>query len=149
MKHARRQFGYVRKLPSGRIQASYVGPDLIRHAAPFTFDTKLDAEAWLTDERRIIGSGNWIAPKRRREAREALLPPTLADYAAGWLKSRTLRDRTRHHYQQMLDRQLNDFKSSQAHDDYAYRGTELVHGARPGDTGAQGAGVLAAKDDSQ
>jgi integrase len=108
MNKARRGFGYIRKLPSGRIQASYVGPDLARHAAPFTFDTRLDAEAWLSDERRIVASSNWIAPKRRRGAMEALLPPTLAEYAAGWLKSRTLRDRTRHHYQQMLDRQLRD-----------------------------------------
>jgi integrase len=37
---------------------------------------------------------------------KALLPPTLADYSAGWLKSRTLRDRTRHHYRQLLDRQI-------------------------------------------
>jgi integrase len=108
MSKSRRQFGYVRRLPSKRWHASYAGPDLARHSAPYTFDTKLDAEAWLTDERRIIASGNWIAPNRRREAKEALLPPTLADYSAGWLKSRTLRARTRHHYQQMLERQLND-----------------------------------------
>jgi integrase len=108
MKHARRSFGYIRKLPSGRIQASYVGPDLVRHSAPFTFDTRLDAEAWLLGERRIVASGNWIAPKQRRDAMEALLPPTLADYSAGWLESRTLRPRTRHHYRQMLDRQLRD-----------------------------------------
>jgi integrase len=106
-KKDRRQFGYVRRLPSKRWHASYIGPDLVRHAAPFTFDAKIDAEAWLTDERRIIAAGNWIAPKRRREVREAMLPPTLDEYAAGWLRSRTLRDRTRHHYQQLLDRQLS------------------------------------------
>jgi integrase len=102
-----RQFGYIRKLPSGRIQASYIGPDLARHSAPFTFDTKMDAEAWLTDERRIVESGNWIEPKRRKEVREASLPPTFGEYADGWLKSRTLRDRTRAHYRQILDRQLS------------------------------------------
>jgi integrase len=104
----RRSFGYIRKLPSGRTQASYIGPDLVRHNAPDTFDAKIDAEAWLTDERRIVASGNWVAPSRRREVREASLPPTFGDYAAGWLKSRTLRDRTRHHYQQLLERQLRD-----------------------------------------
>ena len=50
-KKDRRQFGYVRRLPSKRWHASYAGPDLARHAAPFTFDTKLDAEAWLVAER--------------------------------------------------------------------------------------------------
>ena len=107
-KRDRRQFGYIRKLPSGRWHASYIGPDLVRHAAPFTFHAKLDAEAWLLAERKIIEGGNWIPPKGRREAAEALLPPTLGEYAAGWLRSRTLRDRTRHHYQQLLDRQLSN-----------------------------------------
>jgi hypothetical protein len=102
----RRQFGYTRKLPSGRWQASYVGPDLVRHTAPVTFDAKIDAEAWLTDERRLMAAGSWIAPKGRRAAAEALLPPTLGEYAAGWLRSRSLRDRTRHHYQQIVNRQL-------------------------------------------
>ena len=50
-KKDRRQFGYIRKLPSGRWHASYIGPDLVRHAAPFTFHAKLDAEAWLLAER--------------------------------------------------------------------------------------------------
>src|SRR5215217_2172174 len=103
----RRQFGYIRRLPSKRLQASYVGPDLARHAAPFTFDTKLDAEAWLTDERRRIESGSWMPPKGRRAAAEALLAPTFGDYPVIKLQSRTLRERTRHHYQQMLDRQLS------------------------------------------
>jgi integrase len=102
----RRQFGYIRKLPSGNIQASYVGPDLVRHTALMTFETKLDAEGWLTDERRIVASGKWVPPKLRREVAEALLPPTLGEYADGWLRSRTLRPRTRAHYQQMFDRQL-------------------------------------------
>jgi hypothetical protein len=33
----RRSFGYIRRLPSKRYQASYIGPDLARHAAPDTF----------------------------------------------------------------------------------------------------------------
>ena len=44
---SRRGFGYVRRLPSKRYQASYAGPDLQRHVAPTTFTTKGDAEAWL------------------------------------------------------------------------------------------------------
>jgi hypothetical protein len=54
----RRDFGYLRRLPSKRNQASYVGPDLARHVGPTTFRTKGDAETWLTDERRIVESAS-------------------------------------------------------------------------------------------
>ena len=43
----RRGFGYVRKLTSGRWQASYVGPDLERRSAPHPFEAKADAEGWV------------------------------------------------------------------------------------------------------
>jgi hypothetical protein len=56
----RRSFGYIRRLPSKRYQASYLGPDLARHAAPDTLEAKMDAEGWLRDERKIIGAGEWI-----------------------------------------------------------------------------------------
>jgi hypothetical protein len=46
----RRGFGYLRKLPSGRYQASYVGPDQARHSAPATFAAKIDGEGWLASE---------------------------------------------------------------------------------------------------
>jgi integrase len=53
---ARRRFGKLRKLPSGRWQASYVGQDGLRHVAPDTFRTKTDADRWLasveTDQHR-------------------------------------------------------------------------------------------------
>ena len=57
----KRTFGEIEKLPSGRVRARYTGPDLRRHSAPFTFDTRLDAEAWLVDERRLMVSGEWMA----------------------------------------------------------------------------------------
>ena len=53
----RRQFGHVRRLPSGRFQASYIAPDGSRHNAPTTFLSKTDAETFLTlTEGRIIDS---------------------------------------------------------------------------------------------
>jgi hypothetical protein len=61
----RRSFGYIRRLPSKRYQASYIGPDLARHAAPDTFEATMDAEGWLRDERTMVASGVWIPPKRR------------------------------------------------------------------------------------
>ena len=61
----REPFGRIRKLPSGRYQAGYVGPDLVLHKATATFETLFDARGWLTDERRRIDAGNWTAPERR------------------------------------------------------------------------------------
>jgi hypothetical protein len=46
----KRSFGTIRRLPSKRYQASYVGPDLARHSAPGTSTSKVDAEGWLTTE---------------------------------------------------------------------------------------------------
>jgi integrase len=103
---SRRSFGYIRRLPSKRYQASYVGPDLERHAAPDTFETKMDAEGWLSDERKIVNSGEWMPPKSRAAAARATQPPTLSDYAASWLDSRTLRPRTRAHYASLLDQHI-------------------------------------------
>jgi len=59
---ARRSWGKIRKLPSGMFQASYVGKDLLRHPAPMTFTSRMDAERWLSDERRLMEWGNWTPP---------------------------------------------------------------------------------------
>ena len=83
----RRGFGYVRKLPNGRYQASYVGPDTLRHNAPKTFDAKADAEVWLADEKRLIGLGTWTSPKQRAAARKTKL--TFETYSDAWLRDRT------------------------------------------------------------
>jgi len=53
-----RILGRAKRRPSKRWQAFYTGPDTALHYAPSTFETKLDAEAWLTDERRLIAPGN-------------------------------------------------------------------------------------------
>jgi hypothetical protein len=44
---SRRAFGKVRRLPSGRYQASYVGLDSQRHYAPDTFEAPGAADRWL------------------------------------------------------------------------------------------------------
>lgn len=88
----RRGFGMIRRLPSKRYQASYFGPDLIRHVGPTTFGTKLDAETWLAGERRILESGTWKPPAvRRAEAARAVEAETLAEYAARWLTQRRVK----------------------------------------------------------
>lgn len=107
----RRGFGYLRKLPSRRWQASYIGPDGGRHTAPTTFDTKLDAEAWLVDERRLITEGHWRAPSERAalaaEMERARVTNTFEVYAYTWLDGRhDLRPSTRASYQTALRRHL-------------------------------------------
>lgn len=52
----KRQFGRVRKLPSGRYQARYLGPDGIDRPAPETFRTKRDADDWLADRQSEVRS---------------------------------------------------------------------------------------------
>jgi integrase len=58
----RRRFGRVRRLPSGRYQARYPGPDGIDRPAPDTFATKTDADVWLTMKEAEIRSGTWLDP---------------------------------------------------------------------------------------
>ena len=95
----RRGFGAIRKLPSGRIQASYVGPDTKRYTADSTFQTKLDAEAWLARRRSEIIDGVW-SPGRVKKS----VSPTLGEYAALWMEHRDLKPRTRTHYTTVLDK---------------------------------------------
>jgi integrase len=99
----RRSFGRLRRLRSRRWQAAYIGPDSALHHAPSTFDTRLDAEAWLADERRLISVRAWTPPEHREALTVAV---TLAAYAKPWLADRTLKPRTREHYQQLLDHHI-------------------------------------------
>jgi integrase len=83
----------VRQLPSGRWQARHLTADGLLRAAPCTFDTKLDATAWLDarqwdDEETIL----LHRPMYR-----------LAVYAERWLEGRELKPRTRAGYRQILD----------------------------------------------
>ena len=62
----RRGFGAIRKLPSKRYQASYIGPDMVRHIARVTFQTREDAEEWLGARRRDIKVEEWTPPKKAK-----------------------------------------------------------------------------------
>lgn len=101
MARKKRSFGGIRRLPSGRHQANYTGPDGQLHNAPHTFETREDGEAWLTDVRRQISRGEWNVQgaKKKRTA-------TFEDYATRWLDRRTLKPRTRAHYRSLLDNHL-------------------------------------------
>lgn len=59
----KRQFGTIRKLPSGKYQARYTHPETgQRYKAPHTFAGKLDAEHWLSTQARNIALGAWVNP---------------------------------------------------------------------------------------
>ena len=98
----RRGFGYVRKLPSGRWPASYVGPDLVRRSATHTFEAKADAEGWLGGRREEVVAGHWQPPVRV----ERVAALTFDAYATQWLRERALKPRTREGYEHLLGRYL-------------------------------------------
>ena len=104
-KKGHRSWGRIRRLPSKRYQASYVGPDLVRHNAPSTFTTKMDAEAWLQAERRSMELGSWIAPILRMAEKKAKTV-TLGEYAQTWIDQRHVKPRTRIGYQALHDRHI-------------------------------------------
>jgi integrase len=94
-KGRRRRFGSVRRLPSGRWQARYPGPDGIMRPADDTFETKTDAETWLTRKEAEILDGDWIDP----DAGEILI----SDYGATWIDERPgLRPKTVRIYRDLL-----------------------------------------------
>jgi integrase len=105
-KTARKQrepFGRIRQLPSRRYQASYAGPDLALHKASSTFETLMDARAWLVAEQRHIDAGDWIAPHRRNQAVQVA---TFGAFAEAWLADRPLKPSTRDLYRHLLDQRI-------------------------------------------
>ncbi|MFE5185486.1 tyrosine-type recombinase/integrase [Streptomyces sp. NPDC056628] len=94
----RRPFGRVRKLPSGRYQARYVGPDGVLRPAPDTFRTKRDADAWLADKQTEMRRGDWHDPDAGK------VP--FGSYAAAWIAERELTNTTRQLYGSLLRHHL-------------------------------------------
>src|SRR4051812_30313831 len=98
-KKGRRRFGWVRKLPSGRYQASYLGPDSQRRNAPETFETKTAADQYLVKVESAMMAGEWTDPTRAKVK--------LGDYAERWIKERPgLRPRTVELYRWLLAKHI-------------------------------------------
>jgi integrase len=105
---ARRAFGSIKegraKKGARTFQAFYRDPARrrsasgapVRHYAPNTYSTQLDAEAWLASEKRLIDRGEWTSPEDRRRgalAAHASKLPTFADYAERWIERRRVKGR--------------------------------------------------------
>lgn len=103
---ARRGWGHISRQRSGRYQASYIGPDLVRHYAPKTFTSRMDAEYWIADERRLIERGQWVSPKKR-EAEIVAQHVTLGEYAKTWIAERNVKARTRIGYEALWDNHIH------------------------------------------
>ena len=113
--HAKRKYkrpeswGALRKLPSGRYQASYLH-DGNRFTAPHTFDAMQDARAWLAGARSDIQRGKW------RDPRTASVE-SFGQFSDLWLSQRMsskgepLRPRTRTEYRRQLEGGLAEFKA--------------------------------------
>ncbi|GLV80054.1 tyrosine-type recombinase/integrase [Streptomyces hygroscopicus] len=93
-KGKRRRFGAVRKLPSGRFQARYPGPDGVMRPAPVTFETAGDADDWLAEKQTEVRRGDWQDPDAGAVNFE--------EYALRWVKERGLSPTTDELYRRLL-----------------------------------------------
>jgi integrase len=101
-KAGHRRFGNVRKLPSGRYQARYLGPDGRLRSHPETFDRKGDAERVLALVEAQLISGGWTDPRAARVR--------LRDYAADWITQRpALRPKTADLYRWLLAKHVTPY----------------------------------------
>ncbi len=126
-----KQWGAIRRLPSGRLQASYTVAG-IRYTAPTTFSddvrtpggtkprtAEAKAQEWLRGVRVQVESGRWVSPEVEKERAEVEAKKSDAErfgkYARAWLdqrvnsKGQPLRPKTRAEYERQLDRGLSIF----------------------------------------
>ena len=91
--------GTIRQLKSGRYQARFRWDDGVLHPAPETFETRLDAAAWLKSQTEARRDDSWEPPvsmsrdtgtttdayfERWILQKDALAPGTLENYRSSW-----------------------------------------------------------------
>jgi len=85
--------GAIDRRDNGRYRARYQGPDRRWHSR--TFDRKLDAERWLTDQLAKTNLGRWVDPDAGRVE--------FAGYAADWIQGKSrIKAKTREGYRSLL-----------------------------------------------
>jgi Phage integrase, N-terminal SAM-like domain len=101
-KPGHRRFGNIRKLPSGRFQARYLGPDGRMRSHPETFERKSDAERLLALIEAQMIQGDWTDPQGAKIK--------LQDYAEAWVAQRAgLRPRTADLYRWLLGKHITPY----------------------------------------
>jgi integrase len=120
-KPGKRLFGYIRKLPSGRFQASYVGPDGKRYFGPGSYRARKDANEWLARRQVEIQSEEWQAPRKRQASRRseeistegATLSSVLEEFLSTKLtkNAKPLRENTKDYYRRVAKSALSTFEN--------------------------------------
>ncbi len=87
----KRSFGSVRQYRAGRWTASYLAPDGLEQRSPKTFETKKEAETWLSQVEADLTRGDWRDPNAGKVAFE--------EYALQWVEERGLAATTTGLYQ--------------------------------------------------
>lgn len=100
-KPQRRRYGSVRRLPSGRWQVRYPDTSGELRAAPETFETKTDAEVWLTQTEADQTRGDWVDPYAGAV--------NFHEYAMKWIDERGLAETTAELYRRLLRLHLAPF----------------------------------------
>jgi integrase len=95
-------FGSVDKLATG-YRARYFGPDGRRYKAPTLFLTKKEARSWLSLRQAEIIRKAWEPPEAAAKPQTKL---TFGEYSKTWMAQRDLKDRTREHYEKLLEGQI-------------------------------------------
>jgi integrase len=98
-KEGHRRFGSIRKLPSGRLQIRYPGPDGRMRTGQETYERSSDAGKALVLIEAQMAMGKWTDPER--------VKVKLADYAETWIAQRpNLRPRTVDLYRWLLKKHI-------------------------------------------
>lgn len=110
----RRGFGSLRKLPSGRWQASYVAPNGERRVAPMTFTAWVDADVYLSTVRYEIEKNIWVDASLEAEETGGT---KFLHFALRHIDLQTthlgeaLKPSTKEHYKKLLGNQLKTFSN--------------------------------------
>ena len=107
----RRAFGEVERRTNASgvsYRARYAMPDGTRYSR--SFQTKMDAEAWLSTERALIDRDEWSPPAARKAAAERrereAATNTVRAFSKRYLAERGLRPNTVRGYQSLLDSRI-------------------------------------------
>jgi len=103
-RRGRADFANIRRLQGGRYQVRYTTLEGIRRPAPHTFATKLLAQAYVDEKRRELYRTGQLVD-------DAPDPVLFGTYAQQWIAGRQvagrpIKDRTRRHYEGILEREL-------------------------------------------